>query len=96
MGKGRLCSTRVPLHYAEKIFGSPSLLATQPGMGADARLVLQCNLLEVAQRLAELTSTNEVVHALGPTAWLGRVQDDLKSIDQLQQSMQTSIGAFVP
>lgn len=82
----------MPLHYAEKIFGSPSVLAAR-GSGADARLVLQCNLLEIAQRIAELTTVSEAMESLGPKMWVNRLKEDLISLDHLHQAVQTSIGA---
>lgn len=84
----------MPLSYAEKILGNPSLLASRPGGGADARLVFQCNLLEIACRMAEITLGIEAMRALGPNFWAARINDDLKALELLQQSIQTSIGAY--
>src|SRR5260370_25345329 len=46
IGKGRVPITRVPFSQAGQIFGNPAQLVTRPGGGSDARLVLQCKLLD--------------------------------------------------
>ncbi|KAF8317730.1 hypothetical protein DL93DRAFT_2076884 [Clavulina sp. PMI_390] len=96
VAKGRVCSTRVPLHYAEKVFGSGSLLAAQYGTSADARLVFQCNMLDVALRMAELTASAESVEALGPNMWNTKLHEDFKTLEHIQQSIQTSIALTEP
>lgn len=92
IGKGRLCSTRVPLHLAEQIFGAPAALATKPGGSADARLVFQCNLLDIALRALDLSTSGHEVHALGAEQWVNRVNVELKALDRWHQKLAPVIG----
>lgn len=95
IGKGRLCSTRVPLHLAEHIFGAPATLATKPGGSADARLVFQCNLLNIAIRALDLCTSGQEVHALGAETWVNRVNLELKALNQWQQKLAPVVGTFL-
>lgn len=92
LGKGRLCSTRVPLRYAEHIFGSPSALAIRQGPLGDAHLVFQCNLLVIILRMANQSTTTDILRSIGPDEWTKRITDDLQELDYLQQSLVTTSG----
>lgn len=95
IGKGRPCSTRVPLHHAEEIFGSPSDLAAQSNKGSDAQLVFHCNLLEISLRFADLTLSADAMNALGPAQWVVCLQELLSKLGDLQQALSTAIGMLL-
>ena len=95
IGKGRLCSTRVSLHLAEQIFGAPATLATKPGGSADARLVFQCNLLDIALRALDLCTSGHEVHILGAEQWANRVNLELKALNHWHQKLAPVTGTFL-
>jgi len=92
LGKGRLCSTRVPLHYAEQIFGSPSVLIIRQGSLGDAQLVFQCKLLVIVLRMANQCDGVDVLRSIGPDEWINRITSDLQELDYLQQELVTIFG----
>lgn len=92
MGKGRLCSTRVPMNLAEKIFGAPASLATKKGGGADARLVFQCDLLDIALRGLDLCTSGEEIPGLGTLNWVGRIKSELRALYLWQQRLAPVVG----
>lgn len=94
IGKGRLCSPRVPFHLAEQIFGAPATLATKPGGSADARLVFQCSLLDIALRALDLCTSDQEVYALGAERWVNRVQHELKAFNHWQHKLAPVVGKF--
>jgi hypothetical protein len=92
LGKGRLCSTRVPLAYAEQIFGPPSVLAIRPDSVGDAHLVFQCNLLVIILCMANQSTTADAIGSIGPDKWIRQITHDLQELDILQQSLVTTSG----
>lgn len=80
------------MHLAEKIFGSPAALATRRGKAADARLVFQCNLIDIALRGLDVCTTGAEVHAIGAVHWVGRINTELKAFNAWQQRLAPVVG----
>lgn len=95
IGKGRIPSTRVPLREAERIFGSPSKLVTRPGGGPDARLVIQCNLFDIAIRALAICASFDDIEAIGIEAWISRVNSYLTQFDTWRHHFAPIIGSFL-
>jgi hypothetical protein len=91
-GKGRDTSSRVQLHLAEELFGSPSTLITQPHGAADARLVLQCHMLDSALRMKELCQYADDVLSMGIELWLSRAAREFKVMGQWQHRLAPVFG----
>lgn len=80
------------MHLAEQILGAPATLVTKPGGGADARLVYQCNLLDIAIRGLDLCISGEELHALGAEQWVGRIRAEVKALNVWQQRLSPVVG----
>ncbi len=92
IGKGRVPITRVPFSQAGQIFGNPAQLVTRPGGGSDARLVLQCMLLDDTLHALSVCTSEDALAGMGVDRWVSTVDEYLRKLEWWYNGFAPIVG----
>ena len=87
-------TTRVPFSQAGQIFGNPAQLVTRPGGGSDARLVLQCKLLDDSLHALNVCTSEDTLVTMGVDRWVSTVDDYLRKLEWWYNGFAPIVGTW--